>query len=404
MWYVCLFVLPLLFLTGCVGPIALEKVLPAYDESIRKLQIDGILTNIARNSHELPSHFMRTTTIAATFDFTTNTSISADIPTGAAAAGLGQIIPTLSTSASENPTIGIEPVHGKEYSERMLTPFSNTTFMMLAKQGSPLDMVIRLMARGFEFQNADGSPNKFIRNSPDSPREYERFRRIALHLASLYATNQLFLDQIVFDKYESLRLTGPPSAKDILDASKSGYQYKAVAGAPEEYQLSKRVIGSVALTNYSPRTMNNTARARLNSIAESNPNNYVQVDIRPGYPGGDFPIFGAISLRSLNEIFWFIALGIEKEPECEVDIDPRTTTLNLKTSDVSPNPDRTLTIVESESLPTDVKELSIQYRESYYYVANTRWDREAFNVLYLLTHVTTQEVPQRMGFPIAITK
>lgn len=398
-----LIILPLLYLAGCVGPVALEQVLPAYDSTISKLQRDGILTNIARNRHQLPSHFTRTTTIAATFDFTATTSLSGDIPVGSPASP-GVVTPTLSTSASENPTIGLEPVHGKEYTERMLTPFRDYIFKMVVEQSAQFDMVIRLMGAGFEFQNRDGSPRRYIRNNPAYPHEYEEFRRIALHLASLGASNELYLGQLQFDKIESPRLTERPSAKEILEASKNGFSYKAVEGMPNQYELSRRVIGSIIMTNYSPRAKDNLARARLNSIAESNPDNYLQVDIEPGYPGGDLPIFGVIKLRSLNEIFWFIALGIEQAPEYGVVPDPRTTAINVMASDASPNPDTTLKIVESDSLPPGAGELSVRYHDLYYSVADTRWDREAFNVLYLLTHATTQEAQPGRTFPITIAK
>ncbi len=67
------------------------------------------------------------------------------------------------------------------------------------------------------------------------------------------------------------------------------------------------------------------------------------------------------------------------------------------------NPAQTLAIVESESPPTYYEALSVYYRGAYYYVANTPWDREAFNVLYLIFNMST-EAATRRGFPITISK
>jgi len=89
-----LFFLPtVLYLVGCVGPIALQHALPAYDETISKLQRDALLINIARTRHKLPTHFTTTTNIAATFDFTATTGIQADIPISRGRTGITTITP-----------------------------------------------------------------------------------------------------------------------------------------------------------------------------------------------------------------------------------------------------------------------------------------------------------------------
>ena len=67
------------------------------------------------------------------------------------------------------------------------------------------------------------------------------------------------------------------------------------------------MTGRVVITNYDPRTLSDAERQGLNTRAGANPGNFVFVDIRPGHPGGDLPLFGALKLRSLNRILSFVA-------------------------------------------------------------------------------------------------
>ncbi len=409
--FIYLFVLAFVLChVGCVGPIALQQALPAYDETISQLERDSLLINIARTRHKLPMHFTTTTDIAATFEFTASAGLQAEIPIGSTSMGITTITPfSLSTSASENPTIGLTPLQGEEFSKRLLSPFNNPGFKLLIEQRTPIDMVMRLTAHGFVFMKPDGSYVRYVRNSPDSPDEYEEFRRIALHLTTLAANNELFAGNLTFDETQRVTLSSPPSLSEAIQAIEDGYQYKAVPGTQAEYEVAKRITGSFIIMNVQPTTLSNDELIRLNSLVESTPPGWVLVVIRQGYPGGNYPIFGAIELRSLNEMFSFIAAGIAEKPEYNVDPDPRTarlqenTLVDRKMAYVLRNPLQTLAIVESENPPTYYEALSVYYSGAYYYVANTPWDREAFNVLYLIFNMSTEATTQR-GFPITISK
>ena len=65
---------------------------------------------------------------------------------------------------------------------------------------------------------------------------------------------------------------------------------------------------------------------RLHEEAQRVPLDSILVDIRPDYPGGDYPLHGSILLRSMNAIIGFVARSIEEEPEMMVLPDPRTRT------------------------------------------------------------------------------
>ena len=102
------------------------------------------------------------------------------------------------------------------------------------------------------------------------------------------------------------KLAGPPSACDISKALEKGYRWRQLA-TENEYEFIRKVSGSVAVTNYDPDIMPRAEQEALYKFATATTKNFLVVDIRPGYPGGDFPLFGGFKLRSLDGILAFLA-------------------------------------------------------------------------------------------------
>jgi hypothetical protein len=263
-------------------------------------------------------------------------------------------------------------------------------FEFLVFQGSPLDMVMRLMADGIEVQTPQGHFERFILNWPSHPREYDEFRRIALHLVWLNANRKLFVGRLYFVETTPAVLDSPPSGAEVRAAAEKDYRWvRAKAGGP--YLLKRRVTGRVAITNYDPRTLSDEERAALNAKAARNPANFVLVDIRPEHPGGNWPLFGALKLRSFNQMLDFVGEG----REYDVAKDPRT-------GDAGANAPATLAIDVSENAPGDDYPAAL-YKGRYYKVADTPWDWKAFGLLSQLFQVTVTDVSQ-VGVPITISK
>ena len=128
---------------------------------------------------------------------------------------------------AENPTLSIVPIQGREFTERVLTPMTDEAkFEFLVFQGAPIDMVMRLMADGIEVQTPEGRFERFILNWPTRPREYEEFRRFALHLAWLNANRKLFVGRLFFVETSDAVLSAPPPAP------RSGARWRrTIAGA-----------------------------------------------------------------------------------------------------------------------------------------------------------------------------
>ncbi len=148
------------------------------------------------------------------------------------------------------------------------------------------------------------------------------------------------------------------------------------------------------ITNYDPLILTESERQALNRLANRKPKNFILLDIRPGYPGGDFPIFGSIKLRSLYGIIDFLADGIENSPEFDVEPDPRT--------GLTPeNPKNTLTIMIDE--PSAAEFLHVPYKGHEYTIGYTPWDYDTFKNLYHLFQTAVTDVSAQL-VPITISK
>jgi hypothetical protein len=163
--------------------------------------------------------------------------------------------------------------------------------------------------------------------------------------------------------------------------------------------LSKRIIGRILLTNYDPATLTNEERLRLHEAADQGAENDVSVDIRPSYPGGEWPMHGVFRLRSFHNVLNFIGQSLGDEPEFAVDKHP-------KTPKVSENPVHTLAVAVSEDEP-DPTDLSVEYGGRYYALqpeTGYQWNREGFRLLYQIFQMTVTDLAKQGAPVITIAK
>lgn len=358
-------VILLLTLGGCLSPVAMHRAVLEYDRTVSRVETELLLLNIARVRHYHPIHFTAISSIAATFDFQVRSSV-VGIPLDPVTTGNPPLSLRLGTSVSENPTISIIPVRGAEFTRRILTPIYENKLPFLIGQGIDPSIILRLVARGIILDGYGESG--FLLNQPNRDQEYREFRRRILHLASLKLARKVRFDPVRF-----------------MDGS-------------------EEIIGRNVITNYSANKLSNDERRSLHEAAQRYPANFIFVDIRPGDPGGDYPLRGAIQIRSFKGILGFIARGIAEEPEFHVEKDPRTGPVLI-------NPQKTLAIRETETRPDDAV-FAVEEQGFWYSVdpmleggqAFARWNREAFDVLYQLFQLTVTDVAQVPAPSITISK
>jgi hypothetical protein len=378
-------------ISGCLGPPVLERQVLGYDEVTRTLDEKLLLLNIARVSNQEPVHFTSTSSIAATFNWTTTLGAGGEVTQSGK--GTNFLNLNIGGSASENPTFSISPVSGKEFTERVATPFPDTIFEFLVFQGGRIDQAMRLMGAGIEVQKPDGRFVRFIENDPRRPSEYEEFRRIVDHLQWLNDNRQLFIRPLVFDETLITDFKSTPSAGDINSGFNMGLRWRQKPNG--NYELTRLKGGRVVVTNFDPMALTDQQRFELDEKIKKNPSGFVYLDIEPNGPGGNFPIQGAIKLRSMFQILNFIATGIRIAPEFDVSPDVpieetdtgATATLKINVTDNPPDP----------RLPT------VYYDGHYYSVNDTVWDRTTFLILSILFQTTIGRI-ENVGIPITISK
>jgi hypothetical protein len=137
----------------------------------------------------------------------------------------------------------------------------------------------------------------------------------------------------------------------------------------------------------------------LHEEADQGADNDVSVDIRPGHPGGEWPIHGVFRLRSFHNVLNFIGQSISDDPEYAV-------TKNPQTPYVSENPVNTMGLLVSEDEP-DVEDISVSFGDWYYALkpeTGYQWNREAFRLLCQIFQMTMTDLT-RQGTPaITISK
>ena len=380
-----------LLLSGCLSPITLNRAVTAYDQAVTDAISKQLLINIARAHQHQPIHFTGVSNIAATFDF----RVSAGATPALTGESSKALMPIFGGSVAENPTISIVPIEGEEFTKRLLTPFQETKFTLLLRQRFDIDLLLRLMAQ--ELRIAENGQEVAYRNTPADRPGYEMFRRVVTHLSAIQDQNQLYAEPLVYNRTWTIPANSV-TAEGFQSLQKEYLVTYSQKG--NTYTIRKQITGRILITNYDPDTLSPEERARLIDETEEGHLNDVSFDIRPGHVGGEYPIKGDFRLRSFNTILNFLGRSLGEDPEYPVDKDSRTPT-------VHENPVHTMELLLTDGAPSDA-DLSIQSHGKYYAVNTTgplaRWNREAFQLLYLLFQMTVSEVP-RVGVPsITIAK
>jgi len=393
----CSFVLMTLSLSGCLSPAAMHRAVLAYDHTVGQVEAEMLLLNIARGKQGQPVHFTAVSSVAATFDFRTNGGLGAQLfQDGGPVLAKNFYTFNLGASVAENPTVSIVPVQGEEFTKRLLTPIDESKFEFLINQGIEPAIILRLMARGIGVE--EGGARIFLLNLPHIRDEYREFRQRVLHLSAVNMSRNLQVGPIEYEEPWPLPLDHPLTAQ-ALD---KGYHWVSdqPGAAP---RLSKHVVGRIAVTNYEQSKLSNEERRLLQQDADRYPRNYVLVDIRPEFPGGDYPWHGQIKLRSFNAMLGFVARSMEEEPEFDVEPDTRS-------GQALRNPTAALLVRETDSRPPD-SVFAVELGERWYSVSNggqghgqAAWNREAFILLNQLYQMTVTDVGKVPSVPITIAK
>ena len=377
-------------LQGCFSPMVLDRAVIEYDKASADILSKLILLNIARSHQQQPMHFTGVSSITASFNFQFNA--------GATPAFTGEngslMTPVFGGTISENPTISIVPIEGEEFTRRLLTPIQENKLTMLLRQGTDVDLILRLLAG--ELRIYGGGQSKVYLNKPGDAKGYRLFRQAVLHMSSIQDRHRLFAEPLMFD--QQWTLPAESLTAEQMTALQKDFKVEYLAER-KQVILSKRVTGRIVLTNYDPATLSNEDRIRLQEEADQYAVNDVSVDIRPGYPGGEWPIHGVFRLRSFINVLNFLGQSISDDPEYAVAKHP-------KTPSVSQNPVHTMALLVSDNKPA-AADISVQFGDWYYALkpeTGYQWNREGFRLLCQIFQMTMTDLGQKGAPAITIAK
>lgn len=380
-------------LPGCLSPVALHHAISAYDDAITSAISRQLLTNIARARHHQPIHFTGVSNVAATFDFRVHAGAT---PALGGLAGT-TLMPLFGGSVAENPTISIVPIEGEEFTRRLLTPFQQNKFMLLLRQRFDIDLLLRLMAQ--EVRIKEALSQTIYRNSPSDMTGYEMFRKVVLHLSAIQDRNQLYAEPLNLE-YDWTLPAASVSAEGFHMLAKEFVIHHDHQN--DLFILQQKKQGSILITNYDPGTLSEAERTQLSKEAEGWDSNDVAFDIRPDGTGGEWPVKGTFRLRSFHAIISALGRSLGDEPEYHVEKDPRTPSVSQ-----DENPVATMALLVTDTPPPNTG-LSIRSHGSHYAVdargQHARWNRNAFQMLYLLFQMTVTDLPRTSTPGITIAK
>jgi hypothetical protein len=215
--------------SGCgFGPMVLEQSHGRYTEAIRRVDEETLLSNLVHiRYNEIPLN-LNVSSIAAQYELTGGAEarpfFGTPNPSNHPFRTFTSILPDITASVANRPTITLIPADSGDAVQKFLTPISAETLLFLADTSWPVSTVMRLWV-----ERLNGVPNAASASGPqrDQVPDFERFRRVA-DLFQL--VRNLRLGDVRPDE-RLVEVSGPLPASAVtsasaVDAAKNGLEYR----------------------------------------------------------------------------------------------------------------------------------------------------------------------------------
>jgi hypothetical protein len=307
---------------GCAfGPKVLEKTHGRYNEAVRRVDEEQLLRNLVRMRYNETALDLNVSSIAAQYELDGGAEarpfFSTPNPAGNTFHPFTRILPDVTVSGANRPTITLVPGDTGASVERFLTPISVDTLVLLFQTSWPVSTVARLWV-----ERLNGVPNAASASGP--PRcqvpDFARFHRVAELFQSIR-------DQKLATIHPEERLVdaGGPlpasavTASAMVEAAKSGMEYHPRENGTSWVLVRKerRLVVDVVPTALGSPELNELA-ALLN-LQPGLPR--YEVVMAPGIVPDPFLFSGPprtdleLSPRSTVQVWYYLANGVEVPPE-----------------------------------------------------------------------------------------
>lgn len=311
--------LMLLFCAGCAafGPAALETRRLQYNEVVKKTTEEQLLLNIVRLRYTDTPSSLAVSAIAAQFEIARSVGVTPFFVAGGAEVvrTFAAVLPQLGLTSVDRPTFSLTPLDDQEFTRKLFTPLPLDGIIYLAKTTWPIATVFRLY-----LDNLNWVPNGLTASGP-TPKVAPIYREFLQGVRALQALQER--GQIVFTAEERLEVQGSPlpagsvTARDIVEAAKSGYEYRLDEGGT--WTLLKKTTQPILLVDpqaAESAEMRDVARIfKLKSgltrfpITQETFNPFPATYPKEGVTGID------LDTRSLLQALYFVSHGVEVPAE-----------------------------------------------------------------------------------------
>lgn len=135
------FLFAFVFMVGCVhiGPDAVRTSRIDYNSALRVTEDEQMLLNIVRLRYRDRMYFLEADTVTTQFSYSASMDPSISwLPGVGSSESLRNRI-----AIEERPTVTYRPLRGKDFVERILTPVSPETLILLSNSGWPISRILR---------------------------------------------------------------------------------------------------------------------------------------------------------------------------------------------------------------------------------------------------------------------
>ena len=358
---------------GCVrGPQALRASRIRYNQAIQQTSDEQLLLNLVRLKYRDAPLFLEVGSVSAQFEFDQTAEASASIVENVGTSdsinpttfGLGAKLRRV-----EKPTVTFTPLQGEDFVERVLTPVSLGTIVLLTRSGWGMDRVLRLTVQRINgVENAPSASGPTPALAPN----FRQFADVSQRFRKLQTRGWAEL------AYQSrpTSLGGPVvsvGAGDVIAAAKAGYSFRPAEEG--EGLVLTGVTRSVVLALAAP-AVRSSEMDRITEALNLAPDR-ARYDVRLGSgllsngretgPGDDL----VVETRSLMGILFYLSQAVEAPPDHrEQGLVTVTTALDGATFDWTQVTGDLLRIRWAQSEPGTAA-VAVHYRGYWFYIDQT---------------------------------
>ena len=170
---------------GCqatLGPGAIRRAVPSYNETIERTQNQQLLLNLVRLRYRDTPLFLEVASVTAQQTLAHSYGIGTDLSLGGTDPISATVKPSLGLTYSETPTIVFTPLSGEAFFRRLLQPLPPSLVLYLSSSGWSMARVMALAVdRLSDLWNAPSAAGP----TPDLAPTFEPFRQLAADLREL---------------------------------------------------------------------------------------------------------------------------------------------------------------------------------------------------------------------------